>query len=235
MIDLLIQLGSALVVAIIATFVVRALLGRGKLRELLEPDDRSTIVRSLGLLFVVVAVVVVLSGRNEVIRNDLVLGLVSFMPRLVVGVALFIVAFVLSKLVGVVVGRALRGRSALLANRVRAVASSAILVIGTLLALKQMGIETDVLVIILAALLGAAALAGGLAIGLGTLPLSRQIAAGRHVEDRFSIGQRVRVGEVEGRIRSVSLASVSIAGADGTAWEVPYERFLDQAVRVFEE
>jgi small-conductance mechanosensitive channel len=89
--------------------------------------------------------------------------------------------------------------------------------------------------IVVAGVVATATLAGGLGIGLGSQPLARQIAAGRHVEDRFSIGQRVRVGEVEGRIRSVSLASVSIAGADGTAWEVPHERFLDQAVRVFEE
>jgi len=234
MLDLLIQLGSALAVAVIATLVVRSLLRRGRMKELLDDDSRRTIGRSLGLLFVVIAVVLVLSSRNEVIRNDLVLGVVSFMPRLVVGVTLFIVAFVLSRLVGVVVAEGLRNRSVVLATRVKGVASAGILLIGALLALKQMGIETDVVVLILGALLAAGAIATGLAVGLGSLPLARQIAAGRHVEDRFTTGQLIRIGEVEGRIQRVHLASVSVVAEDGTTWEVPHERFVDDAVLILD-
>lgn len=234
MLDLIIQLGSALVVAVIATLAVRSLLRRGKMKELLDDDARRTIGRSLGLLFVVIAVVVVLSGRNEVIRNDLVLGVVSFMPRLVVGVTLFIVAFVLSRLAAVVVGEALRNRSTVLASRLKGVVSGAILVVGTLLSLKQMGIETDVVVLILGALLAAGAIAGGLAVGLGSQPLARQIAAGRHVEDRFTTGQLIRIGDIEGRIQRVHLASVSVLTADGTTWEIPHERFVDNAVLILD-
>jgi small-conductance mechanosensitive channel len=234
MLDLLIQLGSALAVAVIATLVVRSLLRRGRMKELLDDDSRRTIGRSLGLLFVVIAVVLVLSSRNEVIRNDLVLGVVSFMPRLVVGVTLFIVAFVLSRLAGVVVAEGFRNRSAVLAARMRGVVSGGILVVGALLAIKQMGIETDVVVLILGALLAAGAIAAGLAVGLGSLPLARQIAAGRHVEDRFSTGQLIRIGEIEGRIQRVHLASVSVVAEDGTTWEVPHERFVDDAVLILD-
>jgi small-conductance mechanosensitive channel len=147
---------------------------------------------------------------------------------------LFIVAFVLSRLAGVVVGESLRNRSAVLANRVKGVVSGAILVVGTLLALKQMGIETDVVVLILGALLAAGALAGGLAVGLGSLPLARQIAAGRHVEDRFTTGQLIRIGEIEGRIQRVHLASVSVVAEDGATWEIPHQRFIDDAVLILD-
>ena len=199
MLDLLIQLGSALVVAVIATLVVRSLLRRGRMKELLDDDSRRTIGRSLGLLFVVIAVVLVLSGRNEV-----------------------------------VVAEGLRNRSVVLATRVKGVASAGILLIGALLALKQMGIETDVVVLILGALLAAGAIATGLAVGLGSLPLARQIAAGRHVEDRFTTGQLIRIGEIEGRIQRVHLASVSVVADDGTTWEVPHERFVDDAVLILD-
>jgi small-conductance mechanosensitive channel len=89
-------------------------------------------------------------------------------------------------------------------------------------------------VLILAALLAAGAIAAGLAVGLGSLPLARQIAAGRHVEDRFTTGQLIRIGVVEGRIQRVHLASVSIVADDGTTWEVPHQQFVEQAVLVLD-
>jgi hypothetical protein len=226
MMRLAIEIGTALGITIVARFVIGSLLGRGRLGEILDGDSRKTIATSISTLVLVVSLVLILSSRNEVIRQDLLVSTIGFMPKLVVGVVVVIAAYVLAKLAGVLVEQGMRSRSEALASRVRGAVSGSIIVIGLLLSVKQMGMETDVLMILVAGVVATATLAGGLSIGLGVVPLARQIAAGRHVEDRFQIGQLVTVGDVTGRIRAVHMASVEIVSDDGTVWEVPHAEFF---------
>ena len=212
--------------------VVGAVFGRGRLGQVLEEDARKTIANSIAALVLVVSLVIILSARNEVIRQDLLVSTVAFMPKLVVGVVVVIAAFVLAKLAGVLAAQAMRSRSELLATRLQGAVSGAIMVVGLLLAVKQMGLETDVLMILVAGVVATATLAGGLSIGLGVVPLAKQISAGRHVEDRFQVGQLVEVAGVTGRIRAVHMASVEVVDEGGSRWEIPHISFLDAPVRI---
>lgn len=201
----------------------------------LDERARSTIGRSMFVLALTVAGVLVLSGRNEVVQESLVLGTVAFIPRFIVGVVVIIVAFVLSQLAGIVVEQSVKKHSALLASRAKGVVGGGIMVIGILLALKQMGMETDVLLLLLAGIVVTAALAGGLGVGLGSQPLAREIAAGRHVEDRFTVGQHVQLDGIQGRVDSIHLASVRIVGDNGAVYEIPNTRFLEGPVATKED
>jgi len=230
MVRLGIEIGAGLVGALIVGWVTKSLLKRGSLATTLDDHSRSTIARSMFVLALTVAAVLVMSGRNEVVQESLVTGTIAFIPRLIVGVIVIIVAFVLSRLGGILVEQSMRKHSALLASRAKGVVGGAILVIGLLLALKQMGMETDVLLLLLAGIVITAALAGGLGVGLGSQPLAKEIAAGRHVEDRFTVGQMVKLSGVEGRIDSIHLASVRVVAEDGTIFEIPNTTFLDGPV-----
>jgi small-conductance mechanosensitive channel len=235
MLRLAYELGSVVVITLVARFAISTLLGKGSVGTTLDDASRKTITKSLTMLVAVVSAVVILSGRSAIIREDLLLATIAFMPNLVVGVMIFIVAFVLSRLAGVIVEQSMRQRSAVLATRMKGVVSASIIVIGILLALKQMGMETDVLILVLAGVIATATIAAGLAIGLGSLPLAKNIAAGRHVEDRFRIGQHIHLGDVSGRLAEVHLASVRLIGEDGTGYEVPHTVFLDGTVKTTED
>ena len=226
LIRLIVEIVGALVVSAVVFWLSKRLLSRGRLGELIEPVARRTIARSLSALALVVMAVLVLSARNEVIRQDLLLSTIAFLPKLVVGALILVITFVLSKLLGVLLEQTTRSRSPALAARVRAVTSASVLTVGVLIAMKQMGLATDVLVMMLGAVLVTVALSLGLGIGLGVLPLARQIAAGRHVEDRFSVGQRVAIRDVQGRIQSMGMASVRLVDDEGRTFEVPYGAFL---------
>jgi small-conductance mechanosensitive channel len=235
MLVLAIQLAAAFAVALLLGVVVKHLFGRGRIGAMLDDDAKSTIARSMTILFVVIALVLVLSTRNETIREDLVVGLLRFFPRLVVGAVILVVFFVLSRLTSVIISQSLRQRSATLATRAASVVGASVVVIGILLAMKQMGIETDILLLVVSALLAGSALAGGIAVGMGVLPIARQLAAGRHVEDRFSVGQRVRVGEVHGRIMNLGMASATVEAETGETFEVPFTEFLAGAVETSDD
>lgn len=230
---LLFEIGAAVVVTIAAGWIARTALNRRFTN--MDDGSKKALASSVTLLAAVVAAIAIASSRNETIRTDVVDGVIGFLPSLVVGVIILVLGFVSSRLVGIVVEQAMRSRSAVLASRLRSVVAGSLLSITALIALKQMGIETDVLVLILAAILATGTVAGGLAIGLGSLPLARQVAAGRHVEDRLRVGLQVSVDGRSGTIRSMNLASVSVRDESGSVWEIPNLAFLEHPVEVKED
>jgi small conductance mechanosensitive channel len=162
----------------------------------------------------------------------LVNGFADLVPVLLVAVIVVILARALGRILGLFVETALRGMSPVIASRGRIGVSSLIFGIGVIIALQQLGISADIILILVAAVAFGTALALALAVGLGAVPLARQVAAGRHVKDAFEPGQMVRVGDVDGRISAIGLASTQIEAMDGGAVEVPNDEFLAGTVQI---
>lgn len=230
---LLVEVGAAVLATVAATAIARVALNRRA--PSMDTGSKRALVSSVTLLVAVVAGTVVASGRSEKIRTDVVEGAISFLPSLVVGVLIFTLGYVASRLVGLATEQALRQKSPILAGRVKSVVSIGLLLVSGLVALKQMGVETDVLLLILAATLATGTIAAGLAIGLGSLPLARQVAAGRHVDDRLRVGLKITVGGRSGTIKSINLASVSLRDESGNSWEVPNLAFLEAPIEIHAE
>jgi small-conductance mechanosensitive channel len=107
------------------------------------------------------------------------------------------------------------------------VASSSILGIGVILAMGVLGIPTGIIQILVAALAFGVALTLALTVGLGSVPVARQIAAGRHVQNRYSSGDLIRIGDVEGRVVEIGLATTRVELGDGRNIDVPNHDFLE--------
>ena len=227
---LLFELGAAILATVTVTALARMALNRRT--PSMDAASKRALVSSVTLLVAVVAGTVIASGRSETIRTDVVDGAISFLPSLVVGVLIFTLGYVASRLVGIATEQALRQKSPILASRLKSIVSLGLLLVSGLVALKQMGVETDVLLLILAATLATGTIAAGLAIGLGSLPLARQVAAGRHVDDRLRVGLEVTVAGRSGTIKSINLASVSVRDESGNSWEIPNLTFLDGPVEI---
>ncbi len=228
---LLIEIGVTLGVVILIILVLRWLLGRGRFASLLDEDARKMVLRSLTILVVLGGFLFMFASNNPDVERQLTQGVISFLPRAIAGSLVLIASIVLGRLMGVLVGQALRNRSLLLARRAGKALSISIIVMGGVISADQFGITTDLMLLVIGSVLAAISLGSALAFGLGSLPLARQIAAGRHVDDRFSAGDRVEVDGIAGRIESIGLASSRLVNDEGT-WEVPNERFLSGAVKV---
>jgi small-conductance mechanosensitive channel len=161
--------------------------------------------------------------------SDSVIGSV---PRIMIAVIVVIVARALGRIVGLLAETALRDVSPSLASRARLILSSVILAIGLIIALQQVGVSTDIILILVAALAFGTALALALAAGLGSVPLARQVAAGRHVLRRYEAGEKIRVGDAEGAITDIGLASTRIEVAQGRYVDVPNVEFIAAAIEV---
>ncbi len=229
--DLVIQIATTAVVVLALIVVVRFILRRGRISRLLDDDSRRMLSRSLTSLIVLGGVIAVLAANNPDIGDQLTQGVISYLPQAIAGSLILVAAIILGRILGVLVSQILREQAPVMAARIGKLLTVVIIIIGSVIAADQFGVTTNLILLIIGSALVAVALAAALAFGLGSQPVARQVAAGRHVDDRFNVGDFVEVGEIRGTIASIGLASTRVVD-DAQSWEVPNERFLDGPVRV---
>ena len=98
-----------------------------------------------------------------------------------------------------------------------------------ILAIGQLGIETTLLTTVLVVLITATTLALALAFGIGSRDLARNIMAGMHLKDAFSLGQTIKVGEVGGKLVEIGSAK-SLIDTEGGLISVPNTLLMDEQV-----
>jgi small-conductance mechanosensitive channel len=194
-------------------------------------DLVSQLVPVLLAAIAVIGLLVIIDPDQARMLSD---SAISSVPRVMVAVIVVIVARALGRIVGLFAETALRPISVTMAGRARLALSSLILGIGLIIALQQVGVSTDIILILVAALAFGLALALALGAGLGSVPLAKQVAAGRHVANRYDPGERVRVGDAEGPIVDIGLATTRIRVGDDRYVDVPNEEFIARAIEVDE-
>jgi small-conductance mechanosensitive channel len=188
-------------------------------------------VSSLAFSAVLVAgLMTALGFVNRQALDDIPNDLVDFLPRLLSAGIVLILANVAAQLVsaameGTVARMGSAGRN--LPTIVRAV----ILGFGAVLAAAQLGVDTTVINITIAAILFGAALSVALLSGLGGRAVSAEVAAGRAVRRMLNPGDTVHLDGVDGTVVSVGSVAVEIATGDGTAM-VPNSRFVGEGFAV---
>lgn len=106
-----------------------------------------------------------------------------------------------------------------------------VLAIAFLLAAAQLGINISILVLLAAILFGAAGIVAALALGLGLVPLSGNIAAGRYVQGNgIREGDVISVNGIEGTVEELGLASVTLRSRDGRIHYIPNRVLLEGVV-----
>jgi small-conductance mechanosensitive channel len=106
-----------------------------------------------------------------------------------------------------------------------------VLAVAVLVAAAQVGIEISVLVLLAAILFGTAGIVAALALGLGLVPLSGNIAAGRYVQGNgIRQGDEISVNGIQGTVEELGLASVTLRSEDGHIHHVPNRIMLEEVV-----
>ena len=160
--------------------------------------------------------------------------LVSFLPLAAAGILVVLVGFVLASLARDLVGSAASSvgisRGDLLARTVQIIILFTAIIIGV----EQVGIDvaflTTIIGIVLAAVLGGLALA----FGLGARTHVSNIIAANQLRNFYQVGDKVRVGDIEGRILDITVSRLIIETETGNA-DVPAKLFDEQVTIVTEK
>jgi small-conductance mechanosensitive channel len=234
-------------VARLVQFIIGGLLRRLRLDALTERVGISRMLSNAGLdpsvanllasltywlilfIFVLAATESVgLIGISEMLNR-----LVGYLPN-VLAAALILL---LGSLIAQVIGDALRG----MATQAGVAAGPALgqivrytlLVFTIILALGQLGIQTDLLTIAASALVIATTLALALAFGFGSRDLARNIMAGYHAKEAFQEGQQLSVRNHSGQLVSIGTVKTVIKTNDGMV-SLPNSVLTEEEVTVLD-
>lgn len=156
--------------------------------------------------------------------------LAGFLPKVFIAALAIIIGLVLGDKVGLLVSEELRGIKLPEVGVIPRIVRFSIFYIATLIALAQLGVATNALLIMLAAYAFGAVFLGGLAFK----DLLAAGAAGVYVllHQPYSIGDEVRVGDHRGIVQEVNLFVTHIEN-DGEEYIVPNrEVFAGGVVRI---
>lgn len=139
----------------------------------------------------------------------------NYLPNVLAALLLVIAGIVGGKIVGNAVTRAATASGMALGSVIGNTVRGTIVLVAIVVAIEQVGIQADLLVVMVAVVVGATLAGAGLAFGLGARSAVSNIVASHYVAQAYRVGQTVRVGGVEGKIIQITPAAVFIATAEG--------------------
>jgi hypothetical protein len=215
---LLVGLLVALLMGALARRVVerlgRMLHGRGEVDEVVGRRTAVVVSRAVVVIVLLVFVMATTELLGLPVITAWLSGVASYLPRLLVAVLVVTVGLVAGRLLRRGVARAAASSGMASADRIGRVAQAGIVLASLLVAVEQLGVHvtfvTTLLSIVVAALVGGAALA----FGLGGRLIVANILAGHYVRKMYGVGQMVRIGGVEGQIVRMLPTSVILHTGD---------------------
>jgi small-conductance mechanosensitive channel len=182
------------------------------------------------LVFWVVMVFFLAVGAN-ILGWDLFSGwldrIVSYIPGLVTGLLIILGGFLLSNLAraGIITAAQRAGleQSALMARAAQIVIVFSAVIIGVEQIGLNIGFLSNLSVVVVAILLAGAALA----FSLGARTLVANVIGAQYTRKHCRVGDRIRIGGVEGEIVEVAQASIVVATGEGRA-VIPAKLFHEE-------
>lgn len=153
-----------------------------------------------------------------------------YLPK-VFGAALILLAgLLLSHIVNGIVRGAAESIGVDYAQGLGRFAQGLLVIITVSLAIGQLQIETALLNTVIAIVLVSFGAAAALALGLGSREVVGQIIAGVYIRELYQVGDRIRVGDVEGIIDEIGTVKTSVVADDGSIVSVSNRVLLDERV-----
>jgi MFS family permease len=216
---------GGLIVGSIAAVTVRRSLAKPTRREELRGVAKPTALFVFWFIAAIGIVGAVAAVSPESLR-DLPGDMLSYFPRVLVAGFILIAGHVLSLIVATVLQTALSRASGQRSTEIARAARFALMGAALILALGQLGVNTTILTIAIAALMLGVSVAFALLVGLGGRDVAREIAAGRYVRRLLDVGDAVNSGEFQGVVRGVHPATLELELANSAHIHVPYSHLL---------
>lgn len=155
--------------------------------------------------------------------------LIAFLPNLVAASLIVLFTVLLGKFLRNLVGSGAAVANLGQAKRLGMAANTVVVLVGSVLAIQQLGIETGLFVSVITVLVAALTLTMGIAFALGARPVVTHILAGHFLRQTLTVGQSVEVEGKKGDLEQVG-ATATVLRDGAASWSIPNARLLDAIV-----
>ncbi|HTT26937.1 MAG TPA: mechanosensitive ion channel domain-containing protein [Solirubrobacteraceae bacterium] len=109
----------------------------------------------------------------------------------------------------------------------------AVLSVFGIIAAAEIGISTEILLVLIGVLLAAVSGTFTIAFGLGSREVARALSAGRYLRHDYRVGQEIAFGDVRGRITRIHSTSTMLDASEGRSIRVPNHVLMESIVTIY--
>ena len=159
--------------------------------------------------------------------SDAIGAFFSYLPNIIAALLLLILGSTIGQSAGQMVTDAAENSGIDFAPALGKLVSGLILFVVGMMAIGQLKIDTEMVRIVTCFVLGAGALAFGLAFGLGTREIVRNLVVGFYTRKILAVGKRLEIAGQSGELAAIT-ATHAILNSDGQDVLVANSIFLEQ-------
>ncbi len=211
--------------------LVKSLLGKETRPEPLQQAAKP-IASFVFALFTVLGLITALSKLQPEAVEELSSDAIAFIPKALVAGIILIASNVLSTFAETALNTATARMSINMQQKARLILKGTITTVAALLAVQQLGINTDIINMGVAAIFFSLAGAFVLLVGVGGLTVAKHVASGRAVKRLVSVGDRVTIDSTYGSVAAIHPTYIEVTGIDGKAVLIPSSQFLEQPIKI---
>jgi small-conductance mechanosensitive channel len=224
----------------IAAGVVAGVFVAGVVRRIMSKETRPDVLNRLAdpianLLFslaVVVGLVVALGIVNPDSLDTLPTDLVNYLPRLLTGFIVVIVGNAAAGLAASATAGALARAGTGAQRTVPKIVRAAILVAALILAADQVGIDTTIITLAVAAVFFSGGAAAALMIGLGSREVTGELAAARALRQMLSEGDVLTIDDDRGTVVHVHSTATELELTGGSRRLIPNSVLMSSTITI---
>ncbi len=196
-------IAAGLALGVIASIAARRYLGSSARRPALR-EAAGPAATLLFWLFVAAGLIAAVASASPTTIEDIPSDLLGWLPRLGVAGVILIAGFVIATIASTGVARAARSATGRSQPGVETTVRLGIIAGAVVLALTQLGVDTTILdVLVAASAFGVALALAGIAI-VGGRDTARSVAVGKSIAEHLEIGARVTVGRHTGTLQRLT-------------------------------
>ena len=155
--------------------------------------------------------------------------LIAFLPNVIAAGLIFVLGLLLARLVRNLVSSGAAAAELAQAPRLGSLAEIVVALIVGVVALEQLGIETQMVVTVVTAVVGAVGVTVGVAFALGARPVITHIFAGHFLRQSLPSGGSVEVGGQRGVVERVGAVDTLLRDGE-QSWSIPNGRLIEEIV-----
>jgi len=188
-------------------------------------------VRLVGKIVYWIIIVFFLTIATEVMGLPLITtwlsGLVQYLPNLLIAAIMIFLGIIGGKLLRDIIITASGTAGLLYGNVLGKIVQYAVLLITILIALDQVGINIAILTELIDIVLAAVLFGAALAFGLGARTSISNILACYYLQNRYKVGETVRIDNIEGQIIEFTSTSIIVRSDTGQI-TIPAKKFSEE-------
>lgn len=158
--------------------------------------------------------------------------LVAYFPKVLTAGVLLLLGNVAATLIALAIDRAMLRATGQPRPQVTRIVRASVLALTAILAVSQLGINTTIVNLLVAALVFSLGASSALLVGLGGRDVARHLAAGRYLRRVIHEGDSVTSNGVTGVVRAMHPVSIEVEVEGGVRVHLPNAQVIEEAVRV---